>query len=35
MTKYAIFDLDNTISNDAWRIDRIEWQHTDPTRRRS
>lgn len=28
-----ILDLDNCISNDAWRIPRISWNHQNPTRR--
>lgn len=28
-----IIDLDNCIADDAWRIPRIEWQHTNPMRR--
>lgn len=28
-----ILDLDKTISNDAWRIQHIQWQHKDPNRR--
>lgn len=28
-----ILDLDNCISDDLWRMSRIAWQHTDPTRR--
>lgn len=27
---YTIFDLDNCISNDGWRIPFIDWHHDDP-----
>lgn len=30
---YRILDLDNCISDDGWRIGRIDWQHSDPDRR--
>jgi len=30
---YTILDLDNTISNDGWRIKSINWQHAEPMRR--
>jgi len=29
----TIIDLDNCIADDAWRIPRIQWQHSDPDRR--
>ena len=31
--KYILLDIDNCISDDAWRIPRIAWQHTDKMRR--
>ena len=31
--KCRILDLDNCISDDAWRIPRIDWQHADMNRR--
>lgn len=31
--KFIILDLDNCISDDGWRIDRIQWQHKDANRR--
>lgn len=30
---YALFDIDNCLSNDAWRIPRIHWHEHDPDRR--
>jgi len=30
MTKITILDLDNTISNDEWRISQIDWSTSDP-----
>lgn len=33
MTRWAIFDLDNCLADDEWRIGRIAWQHTDLDRR--
>jgi len=30
---YRIIDLDNCISDDAWRIPYIDWQHLQPMRR--
>lgn len=32
-TAYALFDLDNCISDDAWRIPRIAWHEENPDRR--
>lgn len=32
-TKYAIFDLDNCIADDAWRIPLIDWDAHDPDAR--
>ena len=31
--KYFIFDLDNCLSDDGWRIDLIDWSQTDPDKR--
>ncbi len=31
--KYIIFDLDNCLSNDAWRIPKIDWSQSDPGKR--
>jgi len=31
--QYAIFDIDNCLSNDAWRIERIAWHIKDGDRR--
>ena len=31
--KYKIFDLDNCISDDGWRIPRIDWRATNPDKR--
>lgn len=33
MTKIAIFDLDNCLSDDAWRVPLINWLETDMVRR--
>lgn len=33
MKKFVILDMDNTISNDAWRIPRINWSLEDPSKR--
>ena len=31
--KYFIFDLDNCLSDDGWRIDLIDWSQTEPDKR--
>ena len=31
--KFVLLDLDNTISNDGWRLDRIEWGEPDMFKR--
>lgn len=31
--KYIIFDLDNCLSNDSWRIPQIDWSQSDPGKR--
>ena len=31
--KYIIFDLDNCLSNDSWRIPQIDWEAPDPGKR--
>lgn len=31
--KYVIFDLDNCLSDDGWRIDLIDWSQTEPDKR--
>ncbi len=31
--KYVIFDLDNCLSDDSWRIDKIDWSHFAPDKR--
>lgn len=31
--KYVIFDLDNCLSDDSWRIDKIDWSQTHPSNR--
>ena len=32
-SKYIIFDLDNCLSDDGWRIPYIDWAYEDPTAR--
>jgi len=33
--KYVIFDLDNCLSDDGWRIGKIDWAQTEPDKRYS